>query len=75
MKRFTDMLRKPEFHVFLFFIFFVLFNWPFLSIGEKEKNEVLFIYLFVVWGVVICLLFLVARCLREQDPDQSAGEK
>ncbi len=37
--------------------------------GEK-RDETIFIYLFLAWGVVILALFLIAKSLKTQNRDE-----
>jgi len=57
-------MRQPEFHIFVFCLLFMLFNWPFLAISAKSGLMSVFSYLFVAWAILILLLFLMQRTLR-----------
>ena len=71
MKKLRSILRLPGFHVLLFSLCLVLFGWPLLTIAEKEHGEAIFSYLFLVWGITIVLLFLVARSLSMRDSGET----
>lgn len=61
MDKLRALLRQTEFQALLFFVCLVLFSWPVVSFGDVERLEVMFVYLFTAWTVVIFLLFLVSR--------------
>ncbi|MHC1743816.1 MAG: hypothetical protein AB9873_12395 [Syntrophobacteraceae bacterium] len=63
MKRMHRLFSQPDFHLFAFVIGFLALNWPFLSILEGKGPEVLIVYLYALWALVIVLLFCVARSL------------
>lgn len=80
MKKFRNLLRQPEFHVFLFCMFFVLICLPFLVFPGANKpvnmfDENIFYYFFILWGVVIALLFFIVRSLRNDVPAETENEK
>jgi hypothetical protein len=70
MKRIRALLGQKDFHVLLFHICLVLFGWPVVSFHTLDRLQAMFIYLFLVWGSVILLLFLVSRSVGESDPSQ-----
>ncbi len=70
MERFRATLRLPEFQVLLFCFCCVLFGWPLLLIVDQKHNETIFIYLFMVWGLIVLGLFLIARSLDLTDSDE-----
>jgi len=61
MRRLRALLGQAEFQVVLFFLCIVLFGWPLISPSNGERVEVIFLYLFLSWSVVILLLFFVSR--------------
>lgn len=60
MERFKTLLRRREFHVFLFVLGLVLFGWPIITFSDIGRLETMFKYLFLAWIIFIFLLFLVA---------------
>ena len=66
MRRFSHLLRQPEFHLFLFCLGLILLNWPFLAIFQGRAPELLFVYLLSVWAIAVILLFLIARACRSR---------
>ena len=64
MRRHLQLLRQPEFHIFLFCLLFLLVNWPFLAIPGRDGLLSIFMCLFVLWSIIILLLFLMQRSLR-----------
>jgi hypothetical protein len=70
MKRLAQLLRQPDFHLLLFCLFVVLTGWPFMAVPGKGGVAGLFVYLLLIWGILILLLFLVNMSLRS---DTSGG--
>lgn len=62
--RLVQLLRQPEFQIFLFCLLFLLLNWPFLAISANSGLTGIFMYLFVLWALSIFLLFLIQRALK-----------
>ncbi|MBN1932445.1 MAG: hypothetical protein JW786_12645 [Desulfobacterales bacterium] len=77
MNNLKSLFRKPGFHSFLFCLCFVLFSWPILTIADRKQNITIFIYLFLIWGIIIFLLFLIAwsHHLRNVDEDENQKEE
>jgi hypothetical protein len=67
MERLKALLRQTEFHLLLFVLCMVLFGWPVVTFSDMRRLEVMFVYLFVVWALVIVVLFLVSRSLESAD--------
>jgi hypothetical protein len=65
--RIKALFGQKDFHVLLFHVCLVLFGWPIVSFHSIERVQAMFIYLFLVWGVVIFLLFLVSRSVDVDD--------
>lgn len=61
MRRLKDLLGKSEFRIVLFHICLILFGWPVVAFHDLAALGAMFIYLFLAWGAVICLLFLMSR--------------
>jgi hypothetical protein len=72
MKQFWNLCRQTEFHLLLFFLGVVLFNWPFLAIFHSEQPQTTFICLFVLWGLGVVLLFFISRCCKKTGSDGSS---
>jgi len=76
MRRFKTLFRQKEFHVLLFCVSLFLFGWPVVSFSDIERLQTMFIYLFVFWGLIVLLLYLVSRSLHAVDePADEAGKK
>jgi len=60
MERLIALIRRREFHVFLFVLGLVLFGWPVITFSDIGRLEMMFKYLFLAWMIFIFLLFLVA---------------
>lgn len=72
MQRLRALMGETEFHVLLFFLCIVLFGWPFVSFSDIARLEVMFVYLFIAWTVVIGLLFLVGRSQAVQEKSEDS---
>jgi len=66
MEKFTHLVKKPEFHVLLYLLSLLLFNWPALTIFG-DACSALFYYLFWTWGIFIAALYFVARSLLRKN--------
>ncbi|RLB85429.1 MAG: hypothetical protein DRH24_02085 [Deltaproteobacteria bacterium] len=64
MESIRNLLRKTAFHSFLFGIALGLFSWPILALTVENSGITTFIYLFLLWGIIILLLFMMARSLK-----------
>jgi hypothetical protein len=67
MEKVRNLFRNSGFGIFLFFISFILFSWPILSIVNDGHPKLLFIYLFSAWGIIITLLFFMSRSYGRSD--------
>jgi hypothetical protein len=63
MKKVGQVLVQREFHVFLFCLCSILFSWPIVTFPDVERIKAMFIYLFVCWGILVAVQFLVSRRL------------
>jgi hypothetical protein len=63
MKRLKGLLGKGEFHLLLFHVCLILFGWPVVAFHDLARLEAMFVYLFLAWGAVICLLILMGKSL------------
>ncbi len=61
MQKVRNLFKTVGFSVLLFFLAFLFFNWPFLSAVSSGHPHTLFVYLFLVWGIVIFFIFLMGR--------------
>ncbi len=76
MKTIAQLLKKKEFHLLLFFICMIVFNWPFLNIVAETRCYLFFVYIFSAWAVIIFLSFLIAHsCFNnpENDSDEHSA--
>lgn len=72
MKKGRRIFSSPEFSCFIFIVYFILFNWPFLSIFDKGDPQVIFYYCFILWAVGIAVLYLMSREWQdEKDEDKN----
>ncbi|MFA5976152.1 MAG: hypothetical protein WC859_08330 [Elusimicrobiota bacterium] len=75
MKKLSSLLRQQGFQLFLFGIFCMLLNWPFLTVSSHAGLKAQFIYLFTVWAILIAVIFLITRCLEQDAPPESRQNK
>lgn len=76
MQRLKAVFSQQEFQVLLFFLAFVLFSWPVVSFSDFARLRSMFIYLFVLWGIIVFLLFLVSRSIdSNEEPGEDGPEK
>jgi hypothetical protein len=54
---------KQDILIFLFVIGLLLFTWPLISIFQSGLS----VYLFIVWGLFIVMLFLAATFSDRRD--------
>ena len=73
MKRIRFILCQPEFSLLLFFFSLFLFVAPFQRNADKTGLEAIFFYLFLAWGFICLLLFLMSRELTAT-PDNNEDE-
>ncbi len=63
MERLRNLFRQREFHMLLFCLAMVLVSWPLVSFSDVDRLKAMYVYLFLVWGLIIMLLFAVSRSL------------
>jgi hypothetical protein len=73
MQRLKSLFCQQEFHVLLFCLSLLLFSWPVVSFSDIDRLHTMFIYLFIVWGLIVFLLFLVSRSIQIQDESREDG--
>ncbi len=55
------IVSRIELSLILFIFFLLLFMWPFVSSPILSNLKVLYLYLFIVWGIAISILFFISR--------------
>jgi len=75
MEKLRKLFEKPGFCLLLFFLRLIFFGWPILSIVNKDYPETVFIYLFLVWGVFILLLYFMSRCYDKSASVRNKNDK
>jgi hypothetical protein len=78
MKRLKSLLKQTEFHILILFLSLVLFSWPFLASSFMLLPERLFVYFFLVWGLIIFVLFLMSgnsHSPPQKEPNEINSEK
>ena len=61
--RLRQALRQTELHIFLFFLFLVLFLIPILRDDGPEQAAASYLHFFLVWGLCIAVLYFIGRAL------------
>lgn len=61
MKRLKMILRQPEFHGVLFVLGLILFSYPLLVMSTQGHPRLVYMSLFLPWGIIILLLFLTTK--------------
>ncbi len=69
----NDNLASLE--MFLFLFFFALFGWPIITIVDRTHDSSIFIYLFLVWGIVILLIALISLSLKPSHSSHGTNEE
>lgn len=63
----VDIEHKAGLHIFLFCLFFVLLNWPFiLVITGPDRGGAPFLYAFAVWAVLVFVMLGITVWYRER---------
>jgi Na+-driven multidrug efflux pump len=75
MEKVGNLSKKLGFSVLVFFICLFLFSWPILSITNKGHPEIIFLYLFLVWLIIIILIFIMSRSYRNLSSNEGRTDK
>lgn len=81
MNKLGSKVNQHGLQVAVFVLFFILFNWPLLSIVTGKGPWLVFLYLFITWGALVLILFLFCFGLnpvaredgQTHDNDKSGG--
>ena len=52
--------RNPEIYFVIFLLGLVLLNWPFLNIANLLGPQSMFIYFFLIWGILILFSYKIS---------------
>ena len=74
MQRLQRLQRKPELRVMMCGLFLALLSWPILSIADRTSVTSLFIYLFVVWGLLIVVMGWISAGLGDDESEAPVEE-
>jgi len=74
MRKVIKLLRQPEFHLLVIWLFLALTNWPFLAVAARNGLLALYEYLYVLWAMLILLLFCITRCVKDSFGDPTNRE-
>ena len=72
METLRKLLKHPEFTAVLLLCCTALFGWPFISIPGPSSPAAMFVYLFLVWGAVIALLWLLAKACGDPSVENNS---
>jgi hypothetical protein len=51
----------------------VVFNWLFWGLFQLQQPELVFIYLFLNWGIAILLLFIISKSCDDSSAHNSGA--
>lgn len=68
------LLQQPEFHIFMLFLCFALFVRPLLFMYGIARPATVFLSLFLPWGGMVILFFLVSQSYTIGEPDDDSGQ-
>lgn len=68
-------LKQPEFHAFLFSLALMLFSYPLTVMAKQAFPTVVFVSLFLPWGIIVVLLFFVGKSYTSVRSGQSRGRE
>lgn len=75
MKRIRVLLSQLEFHALLFVLGIILFSHPLLIMSNEGHPTKVYLSLFLPWGLMISLLFLMTRSYIASDSDPNQDEE
>ena len=75
MGKLKRLLRQSDFQLFLFLIFSILLNWPFIAVYDKNGTTGMFVYLVTIWAFIIGLLFFISRSLDSNSSGHDGSGK
>lgn len=64
MASFKDLLNQKDFWIFLFFLGWLLLNWPLLALVDGRvifSMPAILIYITTIWIILILLMYLFDR--------------
>lgn len=73
-KRKAHPLADPLLQIALVWVSALLVGWPLIQIAGARGVIAMFLYVFVIWGVLVGLIFAVSRSLRDSMPPAASGE-
>ncbi len=71
MEKFRKLLRQPECQLLTLLLGFIWLSWPFISVFEQRRPQIMVIHLFLIWTILIVLLFLISRSIMSGRTDSS----
>ena len=75
MKRLKIALKQPEFHIFLFSLALMLFSYPLTLMAKEAFPTIVFVSLFLPWGIIIVLLFFMSKSYTPVRSDQGRDQE
>ena len=74
MKRIIAVLRQPEFHGVLFVLCLILFSYPLLVMSNEGHPRIVYLSLFLPWGIIILLLFFTTKSYTVSGSDNNGDD-
>ena len=74
MNKLVSVIGKKEFVGLAFFLFLMIFSWPLITTYDLENSSTAFWSIFIIWGVMIGVLFLMSLHYREAPAPEPAEE-
>ncbi|WP_313951052.1 hypothetical protein [Accumulibacter sp.] len=68
-------LADPRLQIALVWVGAFLVGWPLIQISGARGAIAMFLYVFVIWGVLVGLIFAVSRSLRRSLPPATSGDE
>ncbi len=75
MNKFRELVGRGEFHAFVFCVGVLLFSYPLLIMSNTERPAGVYLSLFMPWGIMIGLLFVISRSYVIADAEEGPAEE
>jgi hypothetical protein len=74
MKKLKTLFKRKEFITLFFFMSALLFTMPLLVMSSANSMQTVYLSLFLPWGAVIVLLFMMSRSFSVGEQKEEASE-
>ena len=75
MNKFRELVGGGECHAFVVCVGELLFSFPLLIMSNTERPAGVYLSLFVPWGIMIGLLFVISRSYVIADAEEGSAEE